>query len=117
MLTRMLFGVETGDGFAIAIGALIAALGSILFIMRTHALDGNRKETHSGVTGMRRVALRNVLVAYTVVAWVCVVVTVIIGNGDFILLSALFAVLVSASLFRVLVGGDEEKPSQVEHRG
>jgi hypothetical protein len=111
-----MFGVETSDGVAIAIGALVAAMGSILFIMRTHALDEETKDSRSRVTGMRRVALRNVLVAYTVVAWICVVATAIIGNGDFILLSALFAVLVSASLLRVLVGGNEEKPSQVEHR-
>jgi 1,4-dihydroxy-2-naphthoate octaprenyltransferase len=110
MLTQMMFGVETSDGLAIAIGALIAGMGSILFVMRTRALDEGEQDTRTRATGMRRVALRNVLFAYTVVAWICVVVTVIIGDGDFILLSALFAVLVSASLFRVLVRGDERSP-------
>ena len=85
----MMLGVETGDGLAVAIGALIAIMGSIVFIMRTHALDENEKDTRSRVTGMRRVALRNVLVAYTLIAWVCVALTVIIGGGGFILLSAI----------------------------
>jgi len=55
---------------------------------------------------MRRVALRNVLVAYTIIAWLCVVATVIIGDENFIRLSALFAVIMSMGLLRVWLVGD-----------
>lgn len=106
----MIFGAVNSDGFAIVIGVLIATMGSILFIARTRALDEGETYTRGRLIGIRRVALRNVLVAYTVVAWVCLAVTVIIGNGEFILLSVLFALLMSASLLRVLVGGAGEKP-------
>lgn len=104
----MLIGSAAGDGIPIAIGAILTVAGTVIFIMRTHALNEGDLDTRNTVTGMRRVALRNLLAAYAIVGWICCIVTVIIGDAVIIVLSLLFAVLASAGWLRVSLASNEE---------
>lgn len=84
----------------IAIGAVLGATGSLLFILRTDAFSQEEQGGH--VSASRRgLALRSVLIIYATIAWICLVVAIAIGDMAFIVACGVIALIASIGLVRV----------------
>jgi hypothetical protein len=95
----------TGDAFTstylpVAVGAVVAAVGSVLFIIRSHAFREVGQGDQTMATNQRRLAVRMVLVLYGIIAGICFVVAIVIGELAFIVLTGLILLLAIAGLGR-----------------
>jgi hypothetical protein len=98
MLTPVAVNNLISTDLPIAVGAIIGAVGSLTFIMRTHAID---EEEQAGHAQARRSAVRLVLVIYAMIAWLCLVVAVVLGGVALIATMGILALLASAGLVRL----------------
>lgn len=79
----------------IMVGAVLGAVGSVLFIVRSRAFP---KEERSQGAFSRQSAVRRVLIIYATVAWICLAAAVFIGNIWFIILTGIIVVIASVGL-------------------
>lgn len=87
--------MEASTYFPIVVGAVVGAVGSVLFVMRSRAFP---KEEPSQGALSRQSAVRRVLVIYATVAWVCFAAAVFIGNMSFIILTGVIVAIASVGL-------------------
>lgn len=87
--------MEASAYFPIILGAVLGAVGTVLFIMRSRAFP---KEDRSQGAFSRQSAVRRVLVIYATVAWICLAAAVFIGNIWFIILTGVIVVIASVGL-------------------
>ena len=85
----------TGTYLPIVAGAVLGAVGSLLFVMRSRAFP--KGEYAQGVLS-RQSAVRRVLIIYASIAWICLVVAVAIGDTSFMILTGIIALVASAGL-------------------
>lgn len=85
----------TGTYLPIVVGAVFGAVGSLLFIMRSR--EFSKGEFVEGMLS-RQSAVRRVLVIYAVIAWICLMVAVAIGDISFIVLTGIITALASTGL-------------------
>jgi hypothetical protein len=79
----------------IAVGAVVGAAGSLIFVMRTSAID---KLEQAGNKNLRKKAVARVLMSYTAIAWLCLIAAVAIGDVAFIALTGTSAVLTTGGV-------------------
>lgn len=79
----------------IFIGAVLGAVGSLIFIMQSRAFSG---EGATQGSENQQSAVRRVLVIYAAISWACLVAAVFIGSATFIVLTVIIAALASAGL-------------------
>jgi hypothetical protein len=79
----------------VVVGAVLGAVGSLLFIMRASVFS---KEEYAQGALSRQSAVRRVLVIYATIAWICLAAAVAIGDMSFIILTGIIAVLASVGL-------------------
>lgn len=77
------------------IGAVVGAVGSLVFIMRFRAFP--KEEADQG-SQSQQPAVRRVLVIYAAISWVCLLVAVLIGSATSIVLTGIITVLASVGL-------------------
>lgn len=82
----------------IAIGAIAGAAGSLLFVMRTSAID---KLEQDGEKGLRQKAVGRVLMSYAIIAWLCLIAAVAVGDPAFIALTGISAILATGGLLAI----------------
>jgi hypothetical protein len=95
---RVLVFADSGAGVPIVIGAFLGAVGSVIFLIRARGFE---KVEAEGQTPARRAAVRRVLIIYAVVAWLCFVAAIALGDIAFIVLTGVIAVLACVGLIRV----------------
>jgi archaellum biogenesis protein FlaJ (TadC family) len=81
------------------IGSFLGAVGCLIFIMRARGFD---KVEAEGQAHARRAAVRRVLIIYAVIAWLCLVVAIALGDMAFIALTGVTTVLACVGLVLVL---------------
>ncbi|HEX4670236.1 MAG TPA: hypothetical protein VH275_09730 [Solirubrobacterales bacterium] len=81
----------------LVIGGFLGAIGSLIFILRARAFD---KVEARGQTYARLSAVRRVLIIYAVIALLCFVVAIALGDIAFIVLTAIMAALACVGLVR-----------------
>ena len=81
-----------------AIGAVVGAIGSLWFILRSDAFSDRGKADNDPPDDRRKLAVRIVLAGYAVIAWICFVVAVAIGDMSFILPAGITALLATVGL-------------------
>lgn len=98
MLVSVVGSSLTGADLPLAAGAIIGAVGSLAFIMRSHAFDEKEQAGHAKA---RQSAVRRVLVIYAIIAWFCLAAAVALGDVAFIVTTGIMALLASAGLVRL----------------
>jgi hypothetical protein len=91
--------LSSGTYLPVAVGAVIAAVGSLVFIMRSPAFS--EEEQAMGHAPARQSAVRRVLVIYAIIAWFCFIGAIAIGDIVFIALTGVVALLASVGLLRL----------------
>lgn len=81
LVSSMATSAVVDTGLPIAVGAILGGVGSLVFIMRSHAFD---EEEKGGQTQVRRSAVRRVLVIYSAIALLCLVVAIALGDVAFV---------------------------------
>jgi nitrate reductase NapE component len=82
----------------IAAGAIIGAVGCIVFIIRATSDADDRDEQELPTRAERRRALKPVLFLYVGVTWICLVAAVAIGELAFVVLSGIMALIATIGL-------------------
>lgn len=88
-------GNAASTAIPFAVGAVIAAIGSLMVIMRSDAFD---KKSQAGYVPSRRSTVRVVLIIYAVIAWTCLMAAVAIGDVAFIVTTGIVALLATVGL-------------------
>lgn len=98
MLIPVAGNTLTSTDLPLAVGAVIGAVGSLVFIMRSHAFDEEEREGHAQA---RQSAVRRVLVIYATAAWICFATAVVLGDVAFIVTTGVLALLAGVGLARL----------------
>lgn len=96
-------GDATGTVVPFTVGAICAGIGSVLFIVRSDALADNGDGEQ---LKRRRIAIRMVLIIYAVLASLCLVAAVAIGDLVFVVTSAIITALAVGGLVLLLLRPD-----------
>lgn len=95
LVASMATSTVVNTGLPIAVGAILGGVGSLAFIMRSHAFNEEEKD---GQTQVRRSAVRRVLVIYAAIALLCLVVAIALGDVAFIVTTGTMMLLAIVGL-------------------
>jgi archaellum biogenesis protein FlaJ (TadC family) len=91
-------GTIADTGIPLVIGGFVGAIGSLIFILRTHAFDQGEKASEKQD---RQSAVRRALVIFAIIAWFCLVAALALGDVAFIVTTGIMAIIASAGLVRL----------------
>ena len=86
-----------------AIGAVLAAAGCLVALLRTNAFS-QMQASQVTIERRRRRSIRIVVGLYAAIAYICLIVAAVIGDPAFIVLTAIIALLASATVWRLWAG-------------
>lgn len=87
--------------FPIAIGLMLGAALSVIIVMRSRPSSEEEARQRALMVDRHRRALRAGLVAYAIIAWVLLVVTVVLGDVTYIVLHGVIALIALIGLVRL----------------
>jgi hypothetical protein len=95
--------VFTSTVLPAAIGAVLAAAGCLIALLRTNAFS-QMQASRVTVEHRRRLSIRIVVGLYAAIAYICLIVAIAIGDPAFMVLTAIIALLASAMVLRLWSG-------------
>ncbi|MBS1881807.1 MAG: hypothetical protein JSS97_02490 [Actinobacteria bacterium] len=87
-----------GTYVPVAVGAILGALGSLAFIFRATTSDDRLRWRQSGSRRDRLLAVRSVMVVFALVAWICLILAIVLGEVAFIALTGVIALMAAGGL-------------------
>jgi hypothetical protein len=91
--------LDSGTYLPVAVGALIAAVGSLTFVGRSM-----RRQKSNLTAGQQRGAMKSVVAVYAIIAWVCLFAALALGDRGFVVTTGLIALIATLGLFVVWRG-------------
>ena len=82
----------------IAVGLILGAAGSVLFVLRSQAFAELERSGRAPFGGRRQLTRWVVLGSFAVIAWICLLAAVSIGDVGFIVPSGMIALFASVGL-------------------
>lgn len=90
----MVLGNAAATVVPIAVGVIIAAVGSLAFIMHSDAFG----EKSPAVYVQRRSAVRLILIIYAIIACLCLIAAIAIGDVAFVITTSVLVLLAAIGL-------------------
>lgn len=91
----------TSTFLPILVGLVLGAVGSAAFILRAKTFSDENESSPKERDRQREVALRSVVVAYTVIALICLIVSLVVGDAAFIVVCGVLVLIAVMGLVRV----------------
>jgi len=90
-----------GTYVPVAVGAILGAIGSLAFIVRSTTSEDRQRWRHPDARRERLFAVRSVMTLFAVIAWACLILSITVGEAAFIVLTGATALIATAGLIYV----------------